>query len=178
MKMSRIAKRVAYRYLTAKDECSGIKDIHKYVKCRAEKLKEDGAEDSKAFGTAWGIACKYKRDTLDPKGEVCTMPPSGYLKKKKKARSMLQVYFKRGEYLYNFFSEKKIKDQTYEVKDKKGVTHIIPTKVVVEFIGKTQGRERKKIEDTLRMIDMKNGSVEHYLKHLATAIANIYGSSL
>ncbi len=85
MEIRRIAKRVASRYLSAKDECSGIKDIHKYVKCRAEKLKEDGAEDSAAFGTAWGIACKHKRDVLDPKNEVCTMPPSGYLKKKKKA---------------------------------------------------------------------------------------------
>ena len=83
MQIRKIAKRVANRYLQAKDECSGIKDIHKYVKCRAEKLKEDGAEEGKAFGTAWGIACKHKRDVLDPKNEVCTMPPSGYLKKKK-----------------------------------------------------------------------------------------------
>ena len=80
----RIVKRVALRKI-AKDECSGIKDIHKYVKCRAEKLKEDGADDSAAFGTAWSIACKHKRDVLDPKNEVCSMPPSGYLKKKKKA---------------------------------------------------------------------------------------------
>lgn len=161
------------------DQCSGIKDIHKYVKCRAETLKEKGQDEGAAFGTAWGIACKHKRNDLEGADEACTMPPSGYLKGQgKKARSMLQMYFKRGEYLYNFFSEKQIKEQSYEVKDRKGVTHIIPTNVVVEFIGKTQGRERKKIEDTLRMIDMKNGSVEHYIKHLATAIANIYGSSL
>lgn len=76
-----ISKRVAARKI-AKDECSGIKDIHKYVKCRAEKLQESGQEEGAAFGTAWSIACKHKRDVLDPKNEVCTKPPSGYLKKK------------------------------------------------------------------------------------------------
>ena len=45
MEIRRIAKRVANRYLYAKDECSGIKDIHKYVKCRAEKLKENGCDN-------------------------------------------------------------------------------------------------------------------------------------
>lgn len=169
-------RRIANRYLQAKDECSGIKDIHKYVKCRAEKLKEDGAEDGKAFGTAWGIACKHKRDVLNPKGEVCTMPPSGYLKKKK-ASGGLERFFRKGEYLYNFFSEKQIREQMYEKKDQNGVSHIIPTDVVVEFISKTSGSERKKIEQTLRMIDFKNGSVEHFIEHLASAIANLYGSS-
>ena len=173
--LRRIAQRVALRKLS-KDECSGIKDIHKYVKCRAEKLKENGADEGAAFGTAWGIACKHKRDVLDPKNEVCTMPPSGYLKKKKASRDLAR-FFKKGEYLYNFFSEKKIREQMYEKEDQNGVAHIISTEVVVEFISKTKGGERKKIEQTLRMIDFKNGSVEHFIEHLANAIANLYGSS-
>ena len=92
--------------------------------------------------------------------------------------SNLARFFKNGEYLYNFFSEKNIREQMYEKEDGNGVAHFIPTEVVIEFISKTSGSERKKIEQTFRMIDFKNGKVEHFIEHLANGIANIYGSSL
>jgi hypothetical protein len=92
---------------------------------------------------------------------------------------MSTVYkmFPTNSYLYKFFEEKEIPDKMFEVTDKNGVTHYIPNTVVIEFIAKTQGSERKQIEDTLRKIDFKNGDVNHFLKHLATAIADLYGNT-
>lgn len=86
-------KRVASRYLASvsyksmikrvADECSGKTKSMDYVKCRAEKLKEQGQEESAAFATAWSIACKYKRDGLEDSKDHCKQPASAYFKKKK-----------------------------------------------------------------------------------------------
>lgn len=135
MNMRRIAKRVANRYLYAKDECSGIKDIHKYVKCRAEKLKEDGADEGAAFGTAWSIACKHKRDVLDPKNEVCTMPPSGYLKKKGGLGSS-ELTLSVGDFNIDFLKAYKgRKENQYFVKGRMSVIDNQFLQLGDEFIG-------------------------------------------
>lgn len=93
---------------------------------------------------------------------------------------MSNVYkvFPKNSYLYNFFREKDIQDKTFKIKDKYGVEHIIPNNVVVEYIGKTSGTEKKRIEDILRKIDFKGGDVNHFLEHLAKGLADSYAGIL
>lgn len=100
----------------------------------------------------------------------------GQYLKKKKAGTGWEKYFKEGEYLYNFFAEKNIPYQMWELEDDVGLTHIISNEVVVEHISKTRGSERRQIENILRKIDLHNGRVNHFLKHLAQGLANIYGA--
>jgi DNA-directed RNA polymerase subunit RPC12/RpoP len=80
--------------------------------------------------------------------------------------------FPSNSYLGRFFREKKIKDTIYRIKDRTGEVHMIPTGVVIEHIALTKGAERSQIESILRRIDFMNGDVDHFLHHLATAIAN------
>ena len=77
-----------------------------------------------------------------------------------------------------FFKEKRIPSKVFDVTDQQGVTHSIPNEVVIEAIKQTRGSEKKKIEETLRMIDFKNGDVNHYLAHLAKGLAESYSGAL
>lgn len=86
--------------------------------------------------------------------------------------------FKPGTYLHSFFSEKEIPYKVFKVTDSQGLTHDIPNEVVVEAISQTRGSERKKIEDTLRKLDFRNGDVNHFLAHLAKGLAESYGGSM
>jgi len=43
-----------------------------------------------------------------------------------------------------------------------------------EMIGRSHGEDRRKIEDMLRRIDQANGDINHYLRHLAEALARQY----
>ena len=85
-----------------------------------------------------------------------------------------EKHFEEGEYLYNFFKEKEIPEITFTKTDSTGTDHMIPNEVVVEHIALTYGKERASIEDTLRKIDYGNGDVNHFLDHLAGAIAEKY----
>lgn len=79
--------------------------------------------------------------------------------------------FPANSYLNRFFAEKVIPEREFTVTDSQGMDHFIPNGVVVEAIAQTSGAERKKVEDTLRQIDYRNGDVNHYLEHLAKALA-------
>ena len=83
-----------------------------------------------------------------------------------------------GSYLDLFFDEKDIPYKVFDVKDSQGVTHSIPNEVVIEAIKGTRGGEQAKIEKMLRMIDFKNGDVNHYLEHLARGLAEQYSGNL
>ena len=83
-----------------------------------------------------------------------------------------------GSYLDLFFAEKDIPYKVFDVKDSQGVTHSIPNEAVIEAIMGTRGGERAKIEKTIRMIDFKNGDMNHYLEHLARGLAEQYSGAL
>lgn len=102
------------------------------------------------------------------------------MKKIAAINSMKDAYkaFSKNTYLYKFFNEKDIRDKTFEIKDSYGVEHIIPNHVVVEFISKTKGSEKSKIEDTLRKLDMHNADINHFLEHLAKGLAENYAGAL
>ena len=77
------------------------------------------------------------------------------------------------KYLENFFNEKEIPFESWEIK-KDGTTHFIDNEVVIESIKKTIGKEQQTVCDTLRKIDFHNGDVNHYLNHLAKGLVNNY----
>jgi len=87
-------------------------------------------------------------------------------------------FFKPGEYLYKFFQEKDIPEKDFKKTDKNRVTHFIPNAVVVEYIAQTRGSERKQVEGIIRQIDFKNGDINHFLEHLAGAIADQYAGAI
>ena len=69
-----------------------------------------------------------------------------------------------------FFEEKDLDIQCYEI-EIDGWTHIITTDVVIDKILSTKGKERDTISKILIQLDIQNGNIHHFLKHLATAIA-------
>jgi hypothetical protein len=94
-------------------------------------------------------------------------------------RASLLPLLKQGASWFDmFFKEKRIPSKVFEVKDRQGITHSIPNKVVIDMIKQTRGSEKTKIEETLREIDFKNGDVNHYLAHLAKGLAESYSGAL
>lgn len=95
----------------------------------------------------------------------------------RKKASMRDVFtnFPRNSFFYNFFKEKDIPDKIFNKKAPDGTVHSIPNAVVVEFIAQTSRSEKRQIEKILRQIDLANGDVNHFLNHLAQAIADKYG---
>ena len=75
------------------------------------------------------------------------------------------------KYLRDFFAEKDIPEKIFEVEGPEWGTNFIPNTVVVEHIATCGVEEAKKIADVLRNIDLHNGDVNHFLAHLAGAIA-------
>lgn len=69
-----------------------------------------------------------------------------------------------------FFEEKDLDIQVYEI-EMNGWTHIITTDVVIDKILSTKGDERAKISNILLQLDVCNGDIHHFFRHLATAIA-------
>lgn len=91
-----------------------------------------------------------------------------------------EVYrlFPRNSYLYRYFQEADIPFRSFSVTDNQGMHHDIPNTVVIEHIAQTGPGERKKIENVIRQIDFKAGDVNHFLEHLAGAIAEQYAGAL
>lgn len=77
-------------------------------------------------------------------------------------------------YLMMYFAETDLQRTTYRVKSPSGVSHQIPTQVVLEHLAQTSGGELRQIEDIIRKIDFANGDLHDFLGHLATAIAAGY----
>lgn len=75
------------------------------------------------------------------------------------------------KFLRDFFAEKDIPEKTFEVEGKTTGTNYIPNTVVVEHMALIGREEAKGIENVLRRIDFANGDVNHFLGHLAQALA-------
>lgn len=81
-------------------------------------------------------------------------------------------------YLSNFFEEKEIQHQTFEITDDNGLLHIIDTETVIEAIMNSSVKERFIISDTLRKLDYYNQSINEYLKFLAEALVKKFNESV
>lgn len=75
------------------------------------------------------------------------------------------------KYLRDFFAEKDIPAKTFEIEGSEWGTNFIPNEVVVEHMLQMGKDEAKAVEDILRKIDFANGDVNHFLGHLAKALA-------
>jgi len=161
----RLARKVAVRFLRDRTacgpgcscggNCTGQCQSHRASEQEAEKLEAEAQ------------ANRDQAEADEAKAEAAQMKEAGF-----------ESHFKRGEYLYDFFSEKRLPYRVFEKEDRNGVTHFIPNEVVIETIALTRGGERRSIEDTIRKIDFKNGDVNHFLDHLAGAIADQYSGAL
>lgn len=69
-------------------------------------------------------------------------------------------------WLKTFFEEKSLENRIYEVRID-GEVHLIETNFVIELISNAPESERVSIRHVLAQIDMHNGDVHHFLKHLA-----------
>ena len=75
------------------------------------------------------------------------------------------------KYLTDFFAEKNLRDESFEVTSENGTVNMMTTGVVIEAIYTASQKEQKAIGDTIRKIDFMNGDVNHFLKHLGQACA-------
>ncbi len=73
--------------------------------------------------------------------------------------------------LQTFFNEKNLDDRIYEVESKNGTLNLISTADVIQRILSSAGEERENIKRILLELDIQNGDLHHFLKHLAQALA-------
>lgn len=78
---------------------------------------------------------------------------------------------KNQKYLRMFFEEKDLPEKEFEVKAPNGTINYIPNSVVIEHIMIAPEHEKEQIANIIRKIDFMNGDVNHFLNHLAGAIA-------
>jgi hypothetical protein len=76
------------------------------------------------------------------------------------------------KYLQMFFKEKDLPVHNFTVKAKDGTNHFIDSDVVIEHIMIAPPNEQAQIAKVIRKIDLANGNVMDFLKHLAGALAN------
>jgi len=70
------------------------------------------------------------------------------------------------KYIKNFFEEKEIPYQEWQIEHNNNI-HFIDNEKVIEIIKSAPTNEQKEIADILRKIDFQNGNVNHFLRHLA-----------
>ncbi len=73
-------------------------------------------------------------------------------------------------YLANFFTEKGVNYQLFEIIDANGLTHLIDTNTVISAIFNSSIEERFIISNTLRKLDFCNQPIIDYLRFLAEAL--------
>lgn len=75
-------------------------------------------------------------------------------------------------FITQFFKEKEIPFETFEVKDETGMTHWMDTEIVIGLIEQAPKKEQTQIENILRQLDYKNGDIVDFLKFLGKAFVN------
>lgn len=81
---------------------------------------------------------------------------------------------KTKKYLETYFAEQSKVDpsEPFDFTLANGDSHIMSYGIVIEAIlGCAEDAGLKKIADTIRMIDFKNGDLGHYLRHLGRGLA-------
>lgn len=81
---------------------------------------------------------------------------------------------KFNQWLTTFLDEKELPVESWEIVDSTGNTHFIDSEVVIEHIKIAPENEQSQIKDILVQIDFRNGSINHFFKHLATGLITQY----
>ena len=89
--------------------------------------------------------------------------------------SYLQGRNKSHTYLKRFFAEtdKVDPEATFTFEDSNGAWNSMPYGVVIEGIMGTGAVEQEAIANMIRRIDMADGNVRHYLRHLGKGMAEM-----
>ena len=75
------------------------------------------------------------------------------------------------DYISRFFDEKDLDDQVYEVASPNGTINYISTSDVIWMLKMSEGNARHSIQRVLHELDLRNGDVHHFLKHMAQGTA-------
>lgn len=76
---------------------------------------------------------------------------------------------KAKEALRRFFKEKGLENLTFFV-EHDGIVHIVESDFLQDvIINHTSAYEQEQIQGIIAQIDLHNGDVDHFLKHLATS---------
>jgi len=74
-------------------------------------------------------------------------------------------------YLKTFFAEKNLPAVEWEIDAADGTANFISSEIVIEHIAIAPPAEQAEIANVIRKIDYANGDVNHFLRHLAGALA-------
>ncbi len=79
-------------------------------------------------------------------------------------------------YFEDYFAEQTrvVPEATFEITSSDGTWHLMSYEVVIEQIKNTTGIEARKIAQTIRDIDFRNGDLGHYLRFLGAGLAESY----
>lgn len=73
------------------------------------------------------------------------------------------------EALKRFFEEKELEPRTFSV-EHNGTVHLVECEILQNIIvNHTPPHEQEKIRAIIAQIDFRNGDINHFLEHLATA---------
>tara|TARA_Y100000401_G_scaffold116090_1_gene121107 strand:+ start:825 stop:1097 length:273 start_codon:yes stop_codon:yes gene_type:complete len=85
---------------------------------------------------------------------------------------MISVLFlAMSDYITRYFDEKDLDDQVYEVESPNGTVNFISTGDVIWALKTSEGDARRSIQRVLHQLDLCNGDVHHFLKHMAKGLA-------
>lgn len=89
-------------------------------------------------------------------------------------RGMSQKELETLEYLETFFEEKEIESRVFPV-EHEGVLHMVQSSTVIDWIiNNTAPEHQEVIAYNLRMIDFRNGNVNHFLQYLAKGYIQVF----
>ena len=81
------------------------------------------------------------------------------------------LFLAMSDYITRFFDEKDLDDQVYEVASPNGTVNFISSRDVIWMLKTSEGDARRSIQRVLHELDLCNGDVHHFLKHMATGLA-------
>lgn len=81
------------------------------------------------------------------------------------------LFLAMSDYITRYFDEKDLDDQVYEVESANGTVNFISTGDVIWALKTSEGDARRSIQRVLHQLDLCNGDVHHFLKHMAKGLA-------
>jgi len=79
------------------------------------------------------------------------------------------------KYFEQFFEEKNLPFQQWEIADNSGNTHIISNEDIIEMVKQTEGAEAEAIKKVLVKLDFANADINKYLRFLAERLIKEVG---
>ncbi|WP_166822591.1 hypothetical protein [Thalassoroseus pseudoceratinae] len=81
------------------------------------------------------------------------------------------------QWFETFLEEKNLPVAHWNITASDGTEHVIDSEVVIEAIKTAPAHEQAEIKTTIVKIDSLNGDVNHFFRHLATALVENYSAA-